>query len=74
MYEVNTQAIWSCEADKLPWICGRATLAIVLSTPCMMFANMIEAVIQPRLGTAVGVSPRNSFPSRADPRAGILFS
>jgi hypothetical protein len=35
-------------------------LAIVLSTPCMMFANMIEAVIQPRLGTAAGVSPRKS--------------
>src|SRR5580692_11317505 len=29
----------------------------------MIFANMIEAVIQPRLGTAAGVSPRKfSYP------------
>jgi hypothetical protein len=30
----------------------------------MMLASMIEAVIQPRLGTAAGVSPRK-FPALA---------
>src|SRR5205085_1515186 len=38
-------------------MCGRATLRIVLSTPCMMFASMIEIVIMPRLGTGANVSP-----------------
>lgn len=33
-------------------MCGKATLAIVLSTPCMIVANMIEAVIIPRFVTA----------------------
>src|SRR5215469_9806742 len=28
---------------------GSATLAIVVSSPCMMFANMIDSVTQPRL-------------------------
>src|SRR5215472_9437963 len=28
---------------------GSATLAIVVSRPCMMFANMIDSVTQPRL-------------------------
>src|SRR5579863_1842649 len=30
-------------------MCGRATLAIVVSRPCMMLASMIEKVIAPRL-------------------------
>jgi len=38
-------------------MCGRATLRIVLSTPCMMFAIMIEIVIMPRLGTGTNASP-----------------
>src|SRR5207253_5528117 len=38
-------------------MCGRATLRIVLSTPCMMFASMIEIVIMPRLGTGEYGSP-----------------
>src|ERR1700704_2425398 len=57
MYEVSAQAIWSSEADRLPWMCGRATLRIVLSTPCMMFASMIDIVIMPRFGTGVNASP-----------------
>src|SRR6266478_2941871 len=51
------EAIWSSEADRLPWTCGRATLRIELSTPCMMFAIMIEIVIMLRLGTGTNVSP-----------------
>src|SRR6516164_231018 len=51
MYQVNAQATWSSEADRLPWMCGRATLRIELSTPCMMFAIMIESVSMPRFGT-----------------------
>src|SRR5580704_10853862 len=49
MYDVTTQAIWSCEHEKLPCICGSATLAIVVSTPCIKVASMIDAVIAPRL-------------------------
>ena len=33
----------------LPWMCGSATLAIVVSTPCMMQATMIVAVVAARL-------------------------
>src|SRR5580692_6840702 len=49
MYDVTTQAIWSCEHEKLPCICGSATLAIVVSTPCINVASMIDAVMAPRL-------------------------
>src|SRR5207244_3783331 len=56
MYEVRTQATWSCEAESAPWICGRATLAIVLSTPCMIVASMIDMVMRARLPPA-GRSP-----------------
>src|SRR6202043_1905290 len=62
---VNAQAIWSSEADRLPWMCGRATLRIVLSTPCMMFASMIEIVIMPRFGTGANVSPLTADAPRA---------
>src|SRR5580704_17118719 len=60
MYEVRTQEIWSCAADMLPWMCGSATLAIVVSIPCSTQAQMIVAVIRPRLGNegaGVGSSP-----------------
>ena len=48
MKEVSTQVIWSCEADRLPCMCGRATLAIVPSSAWMMVASMIDMVIMPR--------------------------
>src|SRR3954447_755490 len=41
----------------MPCICGSATLAIVLSTPCMIVASMIEAVIAARLRGAPLSSP-----------------
>ena len=41
---------------------GSATLAIVVSSPCMMFANMIEKVIAPRFGTAARASPLTAMP------------
>src|SRR5262249_42707709 len=56
MYEVTTQAIWSCEQDSEPWICGSATLAIVVSTPCMIVAQVIDAVIAARLRRCPGAS------------------
>jgi uncharacterized membrane protein SpoIIM required for sporulation len=37
-------------------MCGKATLAIVLSTPCMIVASMIEAVIMPRFATGARAS------------------
>ncbi len=43
----------------LPWMCGRQTLTIVVSSPCMMQAQMIVAVIAPRL---------------IEPRGGVLVS
>src|SRR6516165_2849944 len=45
-------------------MCGRATLRIELSTPCMMFAIMIEIVIMPRLGTGANGSPFIRDPPR----------
>src|ERR1700732_2972489 len=45
-------------------MCGRATLRIELSTPCMMFAIMIESVIMPRLGT--GTNGGTASPLTAD--------
>ena len=38
-------------------MCGSATLAIVLSTPCMIVASMIEAVIRARLAPALPSPP-----------------
>ena len=46
----------------LPWMCGSATLAIVVSTPCMKVASMIETVIQPRFATAGAGSWASTYP------------
>ena len=35
-------------------MCGRATLAMVVSSAVMMVASMIEMVIMPRLATLAG--------------------
>src|SRR4029077_18464916 len=57
IYVVSTHEIWSCDADMLPWMCGRQTLTIVVSSPCMTQAQMIVAVIAPRLAIGGAVSP-----------------
>ena len=44
--------IWSCAAPSEPCIEGSATLAIVVSSTCMIVASMIETVISPLLATA----------------------
>ena len=36
----------------LPWMCGRQTLTIVVSSPCITQAQMTVAVVKPRLGKA----------------------
>src|SRR3954452_8705546 len=56
MYEVNTQLIWSCDADSVPCMYGSATLAIVVSSACMMVAVMAQIVtmLRRRPGTAIG--------------------
>jgi hypothetical protein len=65
MYEVSTQVIWSCEACRLPCMCGNATLAMVVSSACMMVASMIEMVIMPLCGTVVpGATLMASAPRR----------
>src|SRR5258708_39484691 len=53
MYEVSTQVMVSLAADRLPCIYGRATLAIVESSACMIVASMIESVMAPRYLTAM---------------------
>ena len=41
----------------LPWMCGRQTLTIVVSSPCMTQAQMTVAVVIPRCGTGGAPSP-----------------
>ena len=72
MYEVTTQAIWSCEAERLPCMCGSATLAIVVSTPCMNVASMIETVIATRLTGSSGRAPVRLSPHRCGSRASAV--
>ncbi len=55
MYEVSTQVISSCDADRLPCMCGSATLAMVLSSVWIRVAAMIAMVIMGRLS---GISTR----------------
>ena len=57
MYEVSTQVIWSCVAESDPWMCGSATLAIVLSSACMIEASITETVIRPRCGPSTSGAP-----------------
>src|SRR4051794_38265608 len=40
----------------LPCMCGRQTLTIVVSSPCMTQAQMTVAVVKPRLGTVAAAS------------------
>src|SRR5258708_12613166 len=53
MYEVRTQVMVWIAAERLLCIYGRATLAIVESSACMIVANMIETVMAPRYLTAI---------------------
>ena len=52
--------IWSGEAEMLPWMCGRATLAIVVSSEFITVASIKAMVIGTRFlisaSTAMGVS------------------
>jgi hypothetical protein len=41
----------------LPWMCGRQTFTIVVSSPCMTQAQMIVAVVAARLATGEAFSP-----------------
>ena len=41
----------------LPWMCGRQTLTIVVSSPCITQAQIIVAVVIPRWGTGGPLSP-----------------
>src|SRR4051812_20190178 len=40
----------------LPWMWGRATLAMVVSTACMIVASMVDTVIMARLSAGAGVA------------------
>ncbi len=48
MYDVSTQVICSWDAETLPWMCGRATFAMVVSSAFIRVASMIEIVIGSR--------------------------
>ena len=41
----------------LPWMCGRQTLTIVVSSPCMTQAQITVAVVAARLATGREISP-----------------
>ena len=51
-FKGNVGVIVSCEAPRSPVIDGRATLAIVVSSTCMIVASMIDSVISPRCFTS----------------------
>ena len=48
--------IWSGEAETEPCICGRATLAIVVSSEFITVASMIEMVIGQRFRASCAVT------------------
>ena len=50
-------------------MCGSATLAIVVSSPYMMFANMIEKVIAPRFGPGARALPFTAKPRGRERRS-----
>src|SRR3984957_20445933 len=66
MYDVNTHVISSCDADKLPCMCGSATLAMVLSSVWMTVASMIAIVSMGRLIGAAGLAELCSELTSAD--------
>jgi hypothetical protein len=41
----------------LPWMCGRQTLTIVVSSPCMTQAQITVAVVAPRYAVGGSASP-----------------
>src|SRR4029079_5422268 len=59
MQEVMPQLIWCCEAGSVPCMYGSATLAMVVSSACMMVAVMAQIVtmFRRRPGTAAGDGP-----------------
>ena len=44
--------IWSWVAPRLPCMCGSATLAMVVSSACMIVASITETVMAPRWGVS----------------------
>src|SRR5512143_764349 len=48
MYDVSTHVIWSRDAERLPCMCGNATLAIVWSSVCMNIAAIAHATARLR--------------------------
>src|SRR4051794_30686161 len=53
IYEVSTQVMVSWAAPRLPCMLGSATLAMVVSSTCMMVASMIDTVIMPACFTGL---------------------
>ena len=50
--------IWSGEAEMLPWMCGRATLAMVVSSEFITVASISAMVIGTRLRTSASSAMR----------------
>src|SRR3954469_21250971 len=52
------ECVWACEADSVPFMEGSATLAMVVSSACMMVAVMAQIVtmFRRRPGTAMGAA------------------
>jgi hypothetical protein len=49
MYDVSTQVIWSAEAETLPCMCGKATLAMVESSEFITVAAITAPVMKRRV-------------------------
>ncbi len=61
MYEVSTHDICSCVLDSEPWICGSATLAMVVSSADMIDAPITESVMSPRWATSRSTAGAAAF-------------
>jgi hypothetical protein len=53
----------------LPWMCGRQTLTIVVSSPCMTQAQITVAVVKARFGTGRALSPATPLAFAAMPES-----
>ncbi len=71
-YDVSTQVISSCVADRLPCMYGSATLAIAESSTCIRVAIITHSVISARCGTTRSSEPDTAArPAEVDAGAAI---
>ncbi|WP_242610225.1 hypothetical protein [Fluviicoccus keumensis] len=54
----------------LPCMCGSATLAIVVSSACMMVASITDSATRPRRGAVAGLAIEDVMTEAPDYRPG----